>query len=116
MISKSSSSKEGDVMEIKTEAGFAYAQYTHFHPECGELMRVFQGFYPEQLNQEEISKIAQKKHRFSLFISWDYCIRSKITRYAGNFPISSYVRDFPIFKKTDAMMNQCWNDPSSLRT
>ncbi|MCP5490162.1 MAG: hypothetical protein H7A42_03505 [Chlamydiales bacterium] len=113
-MSKSSSAREGDIMEIKTEAGFAYAQYTHFHPECGELMRVLQGFYPRQLNEEEISKIAKKKHRFSLFIDWEFCITSKITDYVGNFPISDFAREFPIFKKTDAMIDQCWNDPSSV--
>jgi hypothetical protein len=113
-INKSSSAKEGDILELKTTAGFAYAQYTHFHPECGELMRVLQGFYRKRLSQTGVDVIAQKKHRFSLFIDWDYCIGSKITRYVGNFPISDYVKDFPIFKKTNALMDQFWNDPNSV--
>ena len=38
--------KTGDIFEIPTAKGFAYAQYTHEHPQLTSLIRVFEGLYP----------------------------------------------------------------------
>jgi hypothetical protein len=40
--------KFGDVLQVLTSQGVAYAQVTHKHPEFGFLIRVFPGFYNEQ--------------------------------------------------------------------
>ena len=37
--------KIGDIIEIKTEKGLVYAQYTHLNSLMGNLIRVFTGFY-----------------------------------------------------------------------
>ncbi|OWY27051.1 hypothetical protein [Herbaspirillum robiniae] len=37
--------KYGDVVEIKTKNGLAYAQYTHKHKQFGALLRVFSNIY-----------------------------------------------------------------------
>lgn len=109
---KSISAKEGDVLEITTEKGFAYVQYTHYHPECGELIRVLQGFYETPLTSEEIEVFTELEYRFSLFICWDYCVAQKGIHFTSNFPISSDGKNFPIFKKTDALIGQVWNEPN----
>ena len=96
---KSISAKKGDVLEIATEKGFAYVQYTHYHPECGELIRVLQDFYDTPLNSEEIEVFTAQRYRFSLFICWDYCVSQKGIRLVGNFPISSEAKAFPVFKQ-----------------
>ena len=38
--------KIGDIIEIETKRGFAYAQYVMKVPEWGALLRVLAGFYP----------------------------------------------------------------------
>ena len=37
--------KIGDVIEIATPKGFAYAQFTHDHPMRGEVLRILPGLY-----------------------------------------------------------------------
>ena len=40
--------KIGDIIEIKTDKGLVYAQYTHKNSLMGNLIRVFTGFYKER--------------------------------------------------------------------
>jgi len=37
----------GDILQVLTSQGVAYAQVTHKHPEFGFLIRVFPGFHNE---------------------------------------------------------------------
>ena len=47
---KRSRPKIGDVIEIATPKGFAYAQFTHDHPMGGEVLRILPGLYASRPN------------------------------------------------------------------
>jgi hypothetical protein len=67
----------GDVVEIPTAKGLAYAQYTHYHKdpsEFGELIRVLQGFYEKRPSREELEEIVKKPHRFVIFFPIKYAV------------------------------------------
>lgn len=113
-IAPSKLAQPGDILEISTALGLCYAQYTHFHLECGDLVRVLEGFYHESLNEREIEIISQNKPRFSVFICCDYCLGAEAIRKIGSFPVSDHAKEFPVFKKTNALMGQCWDNPESV--
>ena len=55
----------GDLIEIPTSRGFAYAQYTHQHPQWGGLVRVFDTMFQER--PKDPSVITDGAVRFSTF-------------------------------------------------
>src|SRR5712692_3783054 len=55
----------GDVIEIPTTKGLAYAQYTHQHRTHGGLIRVIEPLF--QSRPREFSELAKGPARFSTF-------------------------------------------------
>ena len=95
--------KIGDVVEIKTGHGLAYAQYTHEHrepPTFGSLVRVLEGFFDQRLSDNELSVLVQKKHRFTTFTPLGSHIWYGDATIVGNYPIPSFAQDFPTFKNS----------------
>jgi ribosomal protein L34E len=58
----------GDVIEIETPKGLAYAQYTYKHdtpPRYGALLRVLPGLY--EARPSDFSDLVQQDERFYVF-------------------------------------------------
>jgi hypothetical protein len=92
----------GDVIEIPTSKGLAYAQYTHRHsapPTFGDLIRVLRGFYPKRLSREKLEDLVKKPHRFSTFFPVKKAVLANFFEIVGNFVVPEFARQFPIFKE-----------------
>ena len=81
--------KIGDIIEIKTEKGFVYAQYTHKNSLMGNLIRVFTGFYKER--PISFDDIVISDIRFMTFFPLQAAINQNILAIVSNTEI-------PIFK------------------
>jgi hypothetical protein len=57
--------KVGDVVEIKTGKGLAYAQYAHKHKQYGALLRVFGNFYSTR--PDNFAELVKSKPAFMCF-------------------------------------------------
>lgn len=88
--------KIGDIIEIKTEKGLVYAQYTHKNSLMGNLIRVFTGFY----NERPISfdDIVNGDIRFMTFFPLQAAINQNIVAIVSNTEIPEKVKPFPTFK------------------
>jgi len=88
--------KIGDIIQIPTCKGFAYAQYTHKHPQYGALIRVFHKFYDTPTHN--YLQLASQAERFATFFPLGAAVNRKIVTIAGNAPIPTYAQQFPTFR------------------
>jgi len=96
----------GDVIEISTPAGFAYAQYTHKHekpPRYGALLRVLPGLYASCL--KEFGSLVQQKERFLVFFPLGAACNRKLVRVVAEEPIPEWACPFPVFRQGNADAN-----------
>lgn len=49
----------GAIVEIRTAKGLAYAQYTHRHPSCGEVVRLLPGLHRKR--QQDFDALVQSQ-------------------------------------------------------
>ncbi len=97
----------GDVIEIATPKGFAYAQFTHDHPIRGEVLRILPGLYATR--PADLAALVQQRERYVTF----YGLRSilmdnEVTVVGGRevlevaivglFPVPARNRPFPLFR------------------
>ena len=57
--------KPGQVLEIATPRGFAYAQYASRHPEYGDIIRVLPGLFAKR--PDDLSKLALEHAYFAFY-------------------------------------------------
>ena len=88
--------KIGDIIEIPTSKGLAYAQYTHKLEHYGALLRVLDGFFESRPNQ--FNELAEKKHKFVIFFPLGAAIRRKIFLIVGHAEIPDNAKEFPLFR------------------
>lgn len=66
--------KIGDIIEIPTRLGFAYAQFTHKHSMYGALLRVYNTVYQTRLSLDVIqSVVSVREPDFSMFFPTGSC-------------------------------------------
>lgn len=91
--------KIGDVIEIKTEKGLAYAQYTHNHtapPRYGQLIRVFDGLHEKQ--PDNLNVLVRGSILFLTFFPLHSALSRSIFRVVGNVAVPQDAQSFPIFR------------------
>ncbi|HET9710577.1 MAG TPA: hypothetical protein VFP64_01805 [Pyrinomonadaceae bacterium] len=86
----------GDLIEIPTAKGFAYAQYTHEHSLMGALIRVFDTVYPSR--PENLERLVVGAVRLSTFFPLKAAIHQDIYKIVANHDVSELNRSFPIFR------------------
>lgn len=89
----------GDVIEIATPKGLAYAQYTHSHtdpPRYGALIRVLPGLYPSR--PTAFTEIVNQCERFSVFFPLGAACNRGIVIIVGTYDIPGWARTFPVFR------------------
>jgi len=99
--SKSARPAIGDVVEIPTGKGLAYAQYTHEHatpPKYGSLLRILPGVYDSR--PADLLRLLAEREQFLTFFPLRSELRRKDTRFVviGNFSIPSFAQPFPTFR------------------
>ncbi len=101
----------GDVIEIRTPRGLAYAQYTHEHrepPRHGSLLRVLPGLYDRQ--PKDLASLVEQEERFSVFFPLGAALARGIFRIVGKADVPLSKQRFPIFRsKTPAGTIYYWD-------
>lgn len=91
--------KIGDVIEIKTSIGLAYAIYTHKHvdpPKYGSLIRVFDKTFATR--PLEIRGLLFIPSRFETFIPLQAFVSRGIFSIVGNLDVPEEMQTFPLFR------------------
>jgi hypothetical protein len=99
----------GDVIEIPTPRGLAYAHYTHRHtePPCyGSLLRVMPGLYQER--PTDFSVIVRLNPIFTSFFPLGAACNRKIVRVVASESISMQNNEFPIFRNSLSDSGPWW--------
>ncbi len=99
--------KIGDVIEIATPKGFAYAQFTHDHPMLGEVLRILPGLYASR--PTDLAALVQQRERYVTYFALRAILRgNEVTLMGGRavpemaivgpFPVPARNRPFPLFR------------------
>ncbi|GAA3102553.1 hypothetical protein GCM10010520_54600 [Rhizobium viscosum] len=88
--------KIGDVIQILTSKGVSYAQVTHKHLRYGHLLRVFDGFYADRL--DNFSKVVASPVLFSAFFPVQKAVDEGLVANVGNSSVTDANSVFPIFR------------------
>jgi hypothetical protein len=86
----------GDVVEIKTQRGFAYALYTHRDPTFGALLRVWNQTHAEPL--VDFEHLASQPLSWSAFFPLSAAVKQKVVRVAGSVVVPPDLAAFPLFR------------------
>lgn len=88
--------KIGDVIEIPTSKGLAYAQYTHQHRTHGGLIRVFDAVF--ETRPGDFSEVVKGPVRFSTFFPVRAAVSRGIFKVVAHEKIAPHNQPFPIFR------------------
>lgn len=88
--------KIGDVVEIDTGEGFAYAHYSHQHSMYGALLRVFADLKSER--PTDLASLVAGRPTFQNFFPLAAAVNRRIVSIAGNVPLSEEAKRFPTFR------------------
>lgn len=86
----------GDVIEIPTKKGLAYAQYSHNNDLCGELLRILPGFFDER--PKKLEEVVSQSEIFSTFFPLRVAIKRNIFEVVTNLPVPDFAKKFPLFR------------------
>lgn len=86
----------GDIIEIKTAKGLAYAMYTHRQPKYGALIRVFETIWSTR--PESLAGLTTDRLRFSTFFPLEAALDQGIVEVVGNESIPGQLEQFPTFR------------------
>lgn len=88
--------KIGDVVEIKTAKGLAYAQYAHKHKQYGALLRVFGDFHDNRPNG--FAELVKNKPTFMCFFPLNAAVDQGIVSIVDNVALPTEAQAFPVFR------------------
>lgn len=88
--------KVGDLVEIKTARGLAYAQVTHLHSTYGTLMRMLPSFHEGR--PDDLAPIVDQKEMYVAFVALGVPITKGSITVVGNLPVPTWARSFPLFR------------------
>lgn len=86
----------GDVIEIQTPKGLAYAQYTHENPEYGSLIRVLPGTHPSR--PTNLTALVEQRERSYCFYSLPSLVREGAVEIVGHEAVPVWAQPFPLFR------------------
>src|SRR5260370_591517 len=86
--------KIGDIIEIPTVKGLAYAQYTHQHPTHGGLIRVFDRLFESR--PTDLKQLVNEPVRFSTFLPVRVTVSRGLLKVVGHQDITPKNQTFPI--------------------
>ena len=86
----------GDVIEITTQSGFAYAQVRFNHSDFGLVFQLFPGTFPKHL--EKLDLILSQPPLYFFFLGKKDLSAPPYTQYRGNHPVLGDQDSFPLFR------------------
>lgn len=116
--------KIGDIIEIQTPQGLAYAQVTHYHnvpPRYGHLLRVFEGLHANR--PADLETLAAQPVQFQIFFPLNAALNRGIVFKVGNVQVPPQWEAFPLFRSmglTDPVTKKAkwwglWNGTDKIR-
>lgn len=91
----------GDVIEIPTSSGCAYAHFTHKHvepPRYGAMIRVLPGLYDQQ--PSDFGDLVRHPPQFITFFPLGAACSRKIVRVVASELVPESAKDFPTFRSS----------------
>jgi hypothetical protein len=88
--------KIGDIIEIPTRRGLAYAQYTHEIERLGALLRVLPGFF--KARPPSFSDLVKEPASFVTFFPLRRALSRGILKVAGYEQVPDEAKRFPLFR------------------
>ena len=91
----------GDVVEIPTPRGLAYAQFTHKHtspPRYGDLVRVLPGVFA--VRPDDFSALVNSDPQFVAFIPLGPACARKLFHIVANESVPPVAQVFPLFRSS----------------
>lgn len=88
--------RKGDVVEISTKRGFAYAQYLLRHEQMGALVRALPGFFSERPTR--FTDLVTQSPRFITFFPVGAAVHRGIFPVVAHVPVSEAGQRLPLFK------------------
>lgn len=103
----------GDIIEIATSKGLAYALYSHEHtksPVMGSLLRVLPGLH--QARPESFSGLVREKEQFCVFFPLKAAVKQGVVVIVGHEEIPDWAATFPVFRNglpdRDGEVHEWW--------
>jgi hypothetical protein len=88
--------KSGDIVEVRTSRGLAYAQLKHKHRTFGSLIRLIDGFHESR--PSDLEALAAGCTRFVTFFPLGAAVRRGFVVIIGNASIPVDAKEFPVFR------------------
>jgi hypothetical protein len=88
--------KIGDIVEIATKRGLAYAQFTHKHKMYSALLRLLPGFYDQR--PADLACLASSGTKFVTFFPLGAAVKRGIVEIVGNTTVPDEAKAFPLFR------------------
>lgn len=88
--------KIGDVIEIPTRNGFAYAQYTHRNQLCGFLIRILPGVFPSR--PSNFADLIEQTEADIAFVFLLDDLRNNLASIVAHQDVPERFRPFPMFR------------------
>ena len=89
--------KTGDVVEIHTARGLAYALYAIRHEQMGGLLYILPGFF--QRIPTDFSELVKQSPRFVVFLPIEVAVQRGIFKVVANIPVPNSMQKLPMFKQ-----------------
>jgi hypothetical protein len=89
----------GDIIEIKTTKGIAYAIYTHRHvdrPRYGPLIHIFDHLYESR--PDCLADILKNSVLFATFFPLGAAVNRGLVEVVGNITVPPELSEFPVFR------------------
>lgn len=86
----------GDVIQVLTSQGVAYAQFTHKSPKLGALLSVFEGFH--SIIPKDFSIIVDSPPQFQAFFPLQSALNQGLVSVVANVPVADRNKAFPMFR------------------
>ncbi|PYS20608.1 MAG: hypothetical protein DMF72_20345 [Acidobacteria bacterium] len=86
----------GDIVEIPTNRGFAYAQFVLKKDRWGALIRILPGLFDER--PDKLCDLAPKKETFVTFFPLQAAVNKNIFEVVDNCDIPQQSSQFPLFR------------------
>ncbi|MGR9355874.1 hypothetical protein [Rhizobium leguminosarum] len=88
--------KIGDIVEIKTAKGLAYAHYAHKHKQYGALLRVFGRLFRSR--PDSFTDLVSHQPAFMCFFPLNAAVNQSIVTIVDNVTLPSDAKEFPTFR------------------
>jgi hypothetical protein len=86
----------GDIIEIQTKVGFAYAQFSNYHDDWGALLRILPGTFMKRVI--DYRELVDAKEVFFTFFPLQAAINREIVKVAGHELVPSHAERLPLFR------------------